>query len=364
MNQEQYINIIASQFTSCTKKSFQNIFHLKKRSIKLSSKEFFDIVYKSDEYYSKRIILKRDLSKRLILCPNKNLKILQKNLSEKLCMLYEKYYRSTRPSAHGFLKEKSIITNANQHKNKRYVLNFDLKNFFDTIHFGRVRGLLMKEPYNVPEYCATLLAKIICYKNKLPQGGATSPIISNMICTKLDYKFQLLAKKNKCRYTRYADDITFSTNLRKFPLAKGRGRDVSLSEEVVKIVEDNGFSINENKSILQKYNSTQRVTGLTVNKKVNISKKYIRHVRDALHIWSKYGLDKAAEIYFEKWEKRKSRYYFKNRNQKFKQVIRGKIQHIKNVRRDVEKTKQEEDISEKLYNTYEINCRINSAKNI
>ena len=114
-------------------------------------------------------------------------------------------------------KNKSIYTNAAIHRNKRFVLNMDLQNFFDSFHFGRVRGFFIKNRnFNCTNEIATMIAQIVCYKGKLPQGAPSSPVITNLICGSLDYRISKLSKKYKLDYTRYADDITFSTNNRHF----------------------------------------------------------------------------------------------------------------------------------------------------
>ncbi|MFM7372884.1 MAG: reverse transcriptase domain-containing protein, partial [Sphaerospermopsis kisseleviana] len=109
-----------------------------------------------------------------------------------------------------------MVTNAKNHCNKKFVLNLDIKDFFPTITQQRIRGVMMSPPYNLPSQIATTISHICCYEGKLPQGAPTSPIISNIVCAKLDSELRLLAKQNKCFYTRYADDITFSTIVKNF----------------------------------------------------------------------------------------------------------------------------------------------------
>src|SRR4030095_6024747 len=117
--------------------------------------------------------------------------------------------------------------------------------------------------------------QLCCYNNHLPQGAPTSPVISNMICSRMDFELQGLAKKHKCTYSRYADDLTISTSIPFFPqeLATLRKTDTGLIVEVGKplreLIESNGFEINEAKLALQRQNWHQEVTGLTVNVMVN-----------------------------------------------------------------------------------------------
>ena len=104
------------------------------------------------------------------------------------------------------------------HKNKRHVFNVDLKDFFPSLNFGRVRGFFIKNAhFQLEPKVATVIAQIACHDNELPQGSPCSPIISNFIGHLLDVRMANLAKKTKCNYSRYADDLTFSTNWKEFP---------------------------------------------------------------------------------------------------------------------------------------------------
>ena len=204
---------------------------------------------------------------------------------------------------HGFVPSRSIVTNAQQHVRKRYVFNIDLADFFGSIHFGRVRGVFRKPPYNLPANVATVLAQICCLSNKLPQGAPTSPVVSNMICARLDSQLRLLAKEKHCTYTRYADDITFSTRQTKFPrdIAYRDKEDlVSVGQRLLSIIEGNDFKINWKKVRLQHRNYSQEVTGLTVNQFPNVDRRFIRNISSMLHVWDKFGLFSARVRYQEK----------------------------------------------------------------
>lgn len=147
----------------------------------------------------------------------------------------------------------------------------------------------MALPYHVPHEAATVLAQICCFKNQLPQGAPTSPVVSNMICSKLDSQLQALAKEHRCVYTRYADDITFSTSLKSFPRAVAHvvrtksGEEIELVSILRSIIEANGFVVNPEKLRLRAANQSQTVTGLTVNRIVNVRRRFIRELRAMLH---------------------------------------------------------------------------------
>ncbi|WP_318422962.1 retron Ec67 family RNA-directed DNA polymerase/endonuclease [Photobacterium leiognathi] len=184
--------------------------------------------------------------------------------------------------SHGFVRDRSIITNAMMHIGKKNVLNIDLENFFDSFNFGRVRGFFIKNRnFNLDPHIATIIAQIACYNNKLPQGSPCSPVITNLITHSLDIRLAAIAKNYKCTYSRYADDITFSTRLSVFPPQIMRLEDDKYipSKKLICEIERSGFSINIKKTRIQYKNSRQDVTGLIVNKKPNIKKEYWREVR-------------------------------------------------------------------------------------
>ncbi|WP_314164638.1 reverse transcriptase domain-containing protein [Lachnoanaerobaculum gingivalis] len=145
------------------------------------------------------------------------------------------------------------------------------------------------------------MAQLTCYNGKLPQGAPTSPIISNLICQILDYKILILCKKYRLNYTRYADDLTFSTNNKVF------SENYTLFlEELKDIVTSSGFDINVEKTHFQKFNSRQTVTGLSVNKKLNVQNDFYKKTRsmaNTLYKTGKFTID-GKEGTFKKLEGR------------------------------------------------------------
>jgi RNA-directed DNA polymerase len=276
-------------------------------------------------------ISKRNGGVRKISAPIDGLKIIQKKLSDIL-------YLSTRQSlnSHGYVKNRNILTNAKVHSNRRYVLNLDLKDFFPTINFGRVRGLFLAKPFSFTEEVATILAQICCNDNMLPQGSPTSPIVSNLICSRLDNELFGLARKSGARYTRYVDDISFSTNKFHFPQSLAsvylgeEDTTILISGQLKDSIVGNGFEINESKTRLQTNNRRQEVTGLTVNEFPNVNRRFLRQVRAMLHALEKYGLENATDHFFNKYDS-KHRPEFKN-EQSFLYVLKGKIEFIGMVR--------------------------------
>ncbi|MBY3225979.1 retron Ec67 family RNA-directed DNA polymerase/endonuclease [Rhizobium laguerreae] len=264
-------------------------------------------IYKTDpavKYHTFQVP-KKDGSSRLINAPNKNLKFIQSRLSR---LLYQCYFDihgkpefPARAISHGFQKKRdlSIYTNAFRHTGKRHVFNADLKDFFPNFNFGRVRGYFVKNKhFALNDTVATVLAQTACFDNALPQGAPSSPIISELISQVLDYRLQAIARKYRCTYSRYADDITFSTNLPEFPeqigLA-GAGAWIAGSS-LEKAVTSSGFKLNPKKVRMQFGNQRQSTTGLTVNRKVNVGRYYYKGVRFCAHAMMTTGKAEAPAI--------------------------------------------------------------------
>src|SRR5262249_12781804 len=152
-------------------------------------------------------------------------------------------------------------------------------------------GVLKARPYEIGERAATAIAQLCCHKDRLPQGAPTSPIVSNMVCAKLDGELRRLAEAHRCTYTRYADDITVSTSKKQFPseLATplGEGTKATVGSALRRVVEGNGFEVNLEKVRLQSGFHRQQVTGLVVNRRPNVRRVFISQIRAMLHAWEK-----------------------------------------------------------------------------
>lgn len=294
---------------------------------------YLDCQYKNIIYYlyvippEKRYttfrIPKKSGGTRDICAPVSNLKIVQRKLATVLNKAVTQKY-----CAHGYVPERSIKTNASVHRRKRIIINIDLKDFFGSVNFGRVRGLFRSHPFGFNDEVATFIAQICCHDGVLPQGAPTSPVISNCICRRLDNELNAFARKYKLCYTRYADDITFSTGLRSLPAGVGkiRGHKLSLSAKLTGIIEKNGFHINEAKVRYATRENRQEVTGLIVNQGINVPRKYVRRIRCMLHAWNRYGLAAAAKEHFSKFNyKHKSP---GNPEESFKRELTGMISYV------------------------------------
>jgi RNA-directed DNA polymerase len=245
----------------------------------------------SAKYYQFEIP-KRSGGTRTISAPYPDLKKLQQRLSDVLQNVVGEineihHIKST--ISHGFTRKHSIITNAAVHRRKRFVFNIDLEDFFGAINFGRVRGYFIKnQDFTLHADVATVIAQIACHQNKLPQGSPCSPVISNLVGHLLDIRLAALAHSTGCHYSRYADDLTFSTNKKDFPakiakLEAGEEYIWKPAKRLESTIVKTGFSINGAKTRMQLRRSRQDVTGLVVNRKVNVRSEYKRIARAMTH---------------------------------------------------------------------------------
>jgi RNA-directed DNA polymerase len=261
------------------------------------------------EYISFSIPKKKD-GNRLIQSPGSNLMRIQSRLN----FFLQNYYHLIRPvGIYGFVinpnkKEKicNIVDNAKIHINKKQVLNIDLKDFFPSIQSYRVKELFVSEYFKFNDEVATTLALLVTYEGKLPTGAPTSPVISNFICLQLDEMLLSYCNDKDIQYSRYADDLTFSSD-----------REITKSqlEELSTIIISNHFTINPKKTRLNLNHRKQTVTGLVVNEKVNVDRKTLKMVRAMLYDALQNGVSKAAKKHFQlKNEMSKmSETYFLNR---------------------------------------------------
>lgn len=272
---------------------------------------FFDISRKRLNYhlywhptpYRAFEIPKRSGGVRLIESPPVPIIVFQKKLARALSELYR-----PKVTAHGFIPGRSIVTNARHHLGAKFVLNIDLAGFFHSIHFGRIFGLLQKPPFSLKRNVAAVLAHLCCWNKRLPQGAPTSPVLSNLVCRSLDTKLSQLGKAVGAKYSRYADDITFSTRRSEFPSRlAGFGLDnnpVVLAEELVKIIRSEGFAVNDAKTRLLARHVRQEVTGVTINEKLSVHPNYARSLRGALWCWRRLGYDEANRRFREVYDKK------------------------------------------------------------
>ena len=413
----------------------------------------------SKKNYSVFKVKKKSGSLRTIHAPSKGLKSIQKTLCFILQCVFEPH-----KAAFGFVKNKSIVDNANFHQGQNYVYNIDLKDFFPSIDQARVWKCLQLQPFNLNEKIqvqnfqadeiwfwpirfpivfdatfkyiiitysgyklkngyyvqnyqtnnkieykvenyansvddgkiiiykeksnlipfqlfskskeselnveadyllvailretiityhaelykrqsklsiANLIAAICCTsmdverknqagdwvierRNVLPQGAPTSPVITNIICQRLDYLLSGVAKRFGLKYSRYADDITFSSMHNVYQT------DSEFLKELHRIIAEQNFHIKESKTRLQKDGYRKEVTGLLVNDKVNVQQRYIKQLRMWLYFWERYGYGRAYDFFLQQYIADKG--HVKNGKPDMVNVISGKLDYLKMVK--------------------------------
>lgn len=232
--------------------------------------------------------------------------------------------------AMGFTSGRSVLNNAQVHVGHNYVFNIDLKDFFPSIPQARVWKRLQLAPFNFSQEIANILAGLCCSydanvnANVLPQGSPASPLLTNAICDKLDRRMKGVAKRFGLHYSRYADDMTFSSMHNVYQERS------EFRMEIQRIISEQGFHMNESKTRLHKTGYRQEVTGLTVNAIANVSHKYLSDLRWILHIWEKEGYAKAYAMFYPKYKYEKG--YIKKGEPVMENVIGGKLNYLRMVR--------------------------------
>ena len=318
---------------------------------------FINVKNKDSKTYTTFEIKKKSGKNRTIHAPIKGLKEFQKCLNIILSTIYTPH-----KSAYGFVNGKSIEDNAKNHTNKNYVYNIDLKDFFPSIDASRVWARLKYPPFNLGtnknrEQIANMIKALCCTPmlverkvdnslttittSVLPQGAATSPILTNAICERLDIKLTGLSKRFGLKYSRYADDITFSSMHNTYTTEKGKQeaiyeKESSFDKELRRIVRSQNFRINEKKVRLQKRGYKQEVTGLIVNEKVNTYNFYVKELRQWIYFWESKGYNKAYELFLKKYIKNKG--IVTNSKPNMHLVIEGKLLYLKMVKGETNST--------------------------
>jgi retron-type reverse transcriptase len=221
---------------------------------------------------------------------------------------------SVHDAAHGFVPRRNTVSNAIPHIGQSVIVNADIKDFFPTISFGRVKGVFQAMGYSPA--VATILG-LLCTESPrrevtlsghklhvatgprvLPQGACTSPALSNLVSRRMDARLAGLAEKLGWRYTRYADDLTFSAN------GAATQRTAYLLARVRHIVDHEGFEMNEAKTRVLRRNTTQTVTGVVVNSRPGVRRRLVRRIRAILHRAKTQGLaaqNRQNHPHFESW---------------------------------------------------------------
>lgn len=311
------------------------------KPVKLHSLTYYANPERCKKRYQTFTIKKKSGSDRTIHAPVKGLKSILRSLNFVLQCMYEPHRAAT-----GFVLEKSIVNNAIKHVGQHYVLNMDLKDFFHAFDRNRVKLGFMYEPFNLngdKEPLAFMLASLCTHpiemegevRTVLPQGSPTSPTLTNILCKKLDRRLKGLAKRFGATYTRYADDITFSSPQNIYqrvdkPVMNERGAYEDFISELERLIKEEKLNINQKKTRLQKKGFRQEVTGLIVNDKVNVQRRYVKQIRMWIYYWEKYGYKKAEEIFKRDYLTDKG--HVKNMKTGLVSVLIGKLEFLRMVK--------------------------------
>jgi retron-type reverse transcriptase len=232
------------------------------------------MVFSEERFYTQTKIPKKSGGYRELDIPSVELKYIQRWILNNIL-----YNIKTSNYAVGFCTNKSILDNAKIHLNQHCVVNLDIKDFFPSISFEKVFRIFAY--YGYTNEVSFILAKLCTFKGRLPQGSPASPCLSNIACLKLDARLNALAAKYESVYSRYADDLTFSSK-----------NDIkSIVNAVSEIIKDENYTINDKKTRIAYPHQRQEVTGLIVNgNQVRVSKKYKRNLYQELYYCSKFGV--------------------------------------------------------------------------
>jgi hypothetical protein len=288
--------------------------------------------------YTEFKVKKKSGAERSIHSPVAGLKSIQKTMSFVLQCVYEPHN-----AAMGFVRDKSIVDNAKLHVGNMYVYNIDLKDFFPSVDQARVWKCFQLTPFNLARsgVLANIIASLCCTemeverksetgewekvkRNVLPQGAPTSPVITNIVCQKLDYLLSGVAKRFALKYSRYADDITFSSMHNVYQ------PESEFLKELKRIITEQNFHIKESKTRLQKDGFRKEVTGLLVNEKANVQQRYIKQLRMWLYYWERYGYERAYTYFLVQYVSDKVN--IKKGKPDMASVIFGKLDYLKMVK--------------------------------
>lgn len=245
---------------------------------------------------------------RRLSAPHRDLAAAQRKIYQEILLRLP-----THANAHGFVPGRSILTNAQPHVGAKVVVNLDLKDFFPSIVFPRIRGILTATGFSP---CAATILALICTEaprqilghdgqkffvatgpRALPQGACTSPALANLASRALDARLAGLAKAWGWTYTRYADDLTFSSMNESVDIGR-------MLTAIRNVVTDEGFTVNEEKTKIQRRSQAQEVTGLVVNQRPKAPRQLIRRIRAILHQARRHGLaaqNREGHENFEAW---------------------------------------------------------------
>lgn len=309
--------------------------------LNLSEYSLYKIINFTEMYYKKVQTPKKDGTFRNLACPSKTLKAIQawilRNILDPL---------SVSPSATAFKKETTIKFNVERHSDNQFFLCLDISNFFESIPQKKITSFFKALGYN--KHIALILSNLCTYEGSLPQGGVTSPALSNLINTKLDKRISGYCSKKNIVYSRYADDFTFSSN--------NPNKLIQAQNIIKKIINDEDYQINEKKTRFIRPGNSKKITGLIISddKKIGIGRKQKKILRAKIHQyflndqltsqekeelenhiegWISYlkGIDYNSFKHIQKWQKEFSMKAKRKRRKKDIEETEKKLQELLSI---------------------------------
>ena len=268
-NEVIYLNISNNVVLNTLNVPIINNFNHLAEQLSLTKSLLYFLSNQKDYCYSISEIPKKDGTSRILYVPNLNTKVVQKWI---LVNILEKIKVSEQAMA--FVPNKNgLKSNAEYHRKNIFILEMDIKNFFGTISEKQVFKLFCNIGYNTD--VSAILTSLCTYEEVLPQGAVTSPYIANLVCYHLDARLNGLCSRKDIVYTRYADDLSFSSNDRKR---------LNSIEKVVKfIICDEGFQLNDKKTRYLSNEVKKTITGITINnEEIHVDKSFKRNLRAAI----------------------------------------------------------------------------------
>lgn len=276
--EQSLINEYISNIEKLKDKNLPIIFEIEHLSylVNINIEILNKMIFSNKSFYQEFKIPKRNKGEfREIHAPYPSLKCVQDWIYNNILQYAKIHY-----NAHGYVKNKSIKTNAKKHLNKKELFKIDLKDFFPTIKIPRIIEQFKRLGYS--KNMSLCLATLCCQNDYLTQGSPTSPALSNLVAYKLDKRLTTLAKRNNLVYTRYVDDIAIS------------GDDIHhfLQKLICEIIEEEGFIVNYEKTYLNKENSNKRLlTGIIIkDDKLTIPRETKRKLKQEIYYISKFGI--------------------------------------------------------------------------
>lgn len=230
--------------------------------------------YCSEKHYRRFSIEKRSGGLREIAEPLPSLKDIQRWVYENVLLRI-----SISSMAKAFVPKMTLRDSARFHKGQNFVLRVDIKDFFPSISRSRVFGIFRQLGYS--SEVSGILARLCCYRDALPQGGVCSPYLSNVVLRGVDKRVSGFCRENGLRYTRYADDLTVS----------GAKFSPAFVRFIYRVIREEGFEVNEKKTVVMRSGSRQSVVGVVVNQGMNAPREFRRKLRQQAYFIGKYGLD-------------------------------------------------------------------------